>query len=159
MRAPEVIKKLLSRETRGKSKVMQVAVADVRAVSLNRQRHETVFADRPALVRLGLVQAGALQLFSGPGGAGDDSDGALPGIRPAFFSPGTAVAVPAASVTVWERVALSWARLVLLPVLRRRGNLARVRAVFEVSIFAFIIAVLIAVTIICQIKSSDYNPP
>lgn len=77
MRAPEVIEKLLSRETRGKSKVMQVAVANVRAVSLNRQRHETVLAYRPALVRLGLVQARALQVFSGAGGAGDDGDGAL----------------------------------------------------------------------------------
>ena len=78
VRAPEVIEKLLSCETRGKSKAMQVAVANVRAVSLNRQRHETVFADGPALVRLGLVQVRTLQLFSGTGGAGDDSDGALP---------------------------------------------------------------------------------
>lgn len=78
VRTPEVIEKLLSCETRGKSKVMQVAVANVRAVSLDRQRHETVFAYRPALVRFGRVHARALQVFSGTGGAGDDSDGALP---------------------------------------------------------------------------------
>lgn len=129
---------------------MQVAVAYVRTVSLNSQRHETVFGDRPALVRFGLVQTRALQVFSGAGGAGDDGDGALSRVRLTLLSPRTAVAVPAASVTVTKGVPLSRARLVILPVLRGRGDLAGVRAVFRVSVFALVVAVLVAVAEICR---------
>lgn len=129
---------------------MQVAVAHVRTLSLYSQRHETVFAYRPALVRFGLVQARALQVFSRAGGAGDDGDGALSRVCLTFLSPGAAVAVPAGSVTVVKGVPLSWARLVILPVLRGRGNLAGVRAVFDVSVFALVVAVLVAVAEICQ---------
>lgn len=134
---------------------MQVSVAYVRAaVSLHSQRHETVFANRPALIRFGLLQARALQLLSRARSAGDERNGALPRVRLAFLSPGAAVpAVPApaaASVTVTEGMPFSRAGPVLLAVLCGRGNLAGVRAVFEVSIFAFIVAVLVAVTEIWQ---------
>lgn len=146
MRAPEVIEKLLSCQARWKSEIMQVAVAYVRALSLNSQRHETVFADRPALVRFGLLQTRALQVFSRAGGAGDDGDGALPGVRLAFLSPGA----PAARVSGTKRVPLRRARFVILPVLSGRGDLAGVRAIFDVSIFALVVAVLVAVAEICQ---------
>lgn len=129
---------------------MQVAVAYVRAVSLNSQRHETLFAYWPALVRFGLVQARALEVFSRARGTGDDGDRALSRVCLTFLSPWAAVAVPAGSVTVAKGVPLSWARLVILPVLRSRGNLAGVRAIFYVPIFALIVAVLVAVAEICQ---------
>lgn len=150
VRAPEVIEKLLSREARRKSKVMQVAVAYVRALRLDRQRHEAVLAERPALVRLGRVQAGALEVLSGAGGAGDDGDGALPRVGLAFLSPGAALAAPAGRVAVPEGVALGRARLVLLAVLRRRGDLAGVRPVLGVSVLALVVAVLVAVAEVCQ---------
>lgn len=148
VRAPEVIEKLLSRQARWKSEIMQGAVAHVRAVSLYSQRHETVFAQRPALVRFGRVQARALHVLRRPGGAGDNGDGAVSRVCVALFSPGPAVAVPAGDVTAGERVALGRARLVLLAVLRGGGDLVGVRAILEVSVFALVVAVLVAVAII-----------
>lgn len=130
---------------------MQVAVAYVRAVSLHGQRHETVLAHRPALVCFGLLlQARALELFSRASGAGDDGDGALSRVCLAFLSPRAAVADPAGRITVIEGMPFSRARLMIFPVLRSRGNLAGVRTVFDVSIFAFIVAVLVAVAEICS---------
>lgn len=97
---------------------MQVTVGCVRAVSLNSQRHETVFAYRPALVRFGLVQARALEVFSRAGGAGDDGDGALSRVCLTFLSPGSAVARPAGRFSVTKGMSLSWAPIVILPILR-----------------------------------------
>lgn len=144
MRAPEVIEKLLSGQARRKSEVVQVAVAHVRAVSLNGQRHEGIFARRrPALVRLGRVQAGALHVLAGPGGAGDDGDWAVPRVREASLSPG-----PAGDVTSGEGVRFGRAGLVLFAILRGGGDLVGVRSVLQMSVFAVVVAVLVAVAVI-----------
>lgn len=125
---------------------MQVVVAHVHVVSLHGQRQEAVLAYRPAtFVRLGLVQVRALHVVSGARGAGDDGDGALPRVRLAFLSPRAAVAHPPGRVIGAEGVALNGARLVVLPVPRGGGDLAGVRTVLVVSIFALVVAVLVAV--------------
>lgn len=74
-----------------------------------------------------------------------------------FFSPGTTVSVPVLTVTAG--VTLGWAPLVILSILCCRRNLTGVRTVFEVFILALIIAVLVAVTIICQSESDKVSAP
>lgn len=152
MCAAQVIEKLLSRQARGKSEIVQVAVRalQVRTVRLHSQRHEAVLVDGPALaVRFGqqllLLQARALELFPGAGGAGDDGDGALSGVRLAFLSP----AGPGSE-------SLSGTRVLLLAVLSGGGDLAGVRHVLDV--FALVVAVLVAVAEICQGSKGDQLP-
>lgn len=123
-------------------------MAHVRAVSLNGQRHEGIFARRrPAVVRLGRVrvQARALHVLGGAGGAGDDGNWAVTRVREASLSPG-----PAGDVTSGEGVRFGRAGLVLLTVLCRGGDLVGVRSVFQVSVFALVVAVLVAVAVICS---------
>lgn len=124
---------------------MQVPVAYVRSVCLNSQRHEAVL-QRPALVCFDLVLVGAFKLLRRARGAGDDCDGALSRVRLAFLSPGAAIPRFSAGITVVEEAALGGTRLVFPAVLRGRGNLTGVGTVFEVSIFALVVAVLVAVT-------------
>lgn len=143
MCAPQMIEKLLSCQARRKSKVMQVAVAHVRAVSLNSQRHEAVFAYRPTFVCFGLVQTWTLEFFPRTRGAGDDGDGTLPRVRLTFLSS------PACGVAATEGMSLSRAGLVILSVPRGGGDLTGVRTVFMVAILALIVTVLLAVTEIC----------
>lgn len=135
---------------------MQVVVAHVRAVRLNSQRQEAVLAYRPAtFVRLGLVRA--LQVFSRARGAGDDGDGTLPRVCLALLRSGAAVAHPTARVIAAEGMALRWAGLVVLPVPCGGGDLAGVWPIFVVSIFALVIAVLVAVTEIYEEEEVKYQ--
>lgn len=153
VRAPQVIEELLSRQARGKSKIMQMTVAHVAAVRLNAQRHEAVLGYRPALVRFGrrVLQTRALQVFRGARGAGDDGDGTLPRVGLAFLSLVAALADSAARVTTAaEGMRLHRAGFVVLPVLCGRGDLAGVRTVFGESVFALVVAVLVAIAEICK---------
>lgn len=132
---------------------MQVVVAQVRAVRLHSQRHEALFVYWPALVRFGLVQVGALQVFPRARGAGDDRDGALPWVCRGFLSSRAAFTNPAGRVGC-EGIPplLHRAGLVVLPVFGSCGDLAGVRSVFIVSIFALVVAVFVTVAEICRGK-------